>query len=111
MEFSMPEYWSGQSFLSPGDLPNPGTEPRSPALQAYSLPAEPQRKSKCKVQFGPRQKRRDYLNGGRLPLFRQGGETVGLMIRVNERGIREVSYLNEGLNLLRSSYGFYFSIC
>ena len=28
-------------FLSPGDLPNPGIEPRSPALQAGSLPAEP----------------------------------------------------------------------
>ena len=27
---------------SPGDLPNPGIEPRSPALQADSLPAEPQ---------------------------------------------------------------------
>ena len=31
------------SFL-PGSLPNPGIEPRSPALQADSLPAEPQRK-------------------------------------------------------------------
>ena len=41
MEFSRPEYWSGQPFPSPGDLPNPGIEPRSPALQADSLPAEP----------------------------------------------------------------------
>ena len=41
MEFSRPEYWSGQPFPSPGDLPNPGTEPRSPVLQADSLPAEP----------------------------------------------------------------------
>ena len=46
MEFSRPEYWSGQPFLFPGDLPNPGFEPRSPALQADSLPAEPQRKPK-----------------------------------------------------------------
>ena len=38
------EYWSGQPFPSPGDLPNPGIEPRSPTLQADSLPAEPQRK-------------------------------------------------------------------
>ena len=30
--------------FSPGDLPNPGTEPRSPALQVDSLPAEPQGK-------------------------------------------------------------------
>ena len=42
VEFSRPEYWSGQSFPSPGDLPNPGIEPRSPALWADSLPTEPQ---------------------------------------------------------------------
>ena len=42
MGFSRPEYWSGQPFASPGDLPNPGIEPRSPALQVDSLPAEPQ---------------------------------------------------------------------
>ena len=32
-------------FPSPGDLPNPGIEPRSPALQVDSLPAEPQREA------------------------------------------------------------------
>ena len=36
MEFSSPEYWSGKLFLSPGDLPNPEIEPRSPALQVDS---------------------------------------------------------------------------
>ena len=46
MEFSRPEYWSGQPFPSPGDLPDPGIESTSPALQADSLPAEPQGKSK-----------------------------------------------------------------
>ena len=40
MEFSRSEYWSGYPFPSPGDLPNPGIEPRSPALQADSLPIE-----------------------------------------------------------------------
>ena len=30
--FSREEYWSGLPFPSPGDLPNPGIEPRSPAL-------------------------------------------------------------------------------
>ena len=44
MEFSRPEYWSTLPFPSPGDLPNPGMEPRSPTLQANSLPAEPQGK-------------------------------------------------------------------
>ena len=44
MEFSRSEYWSGSPFPSPGDLLNPGLEPRSPTLQADSLPAEPQGK-------------------------------------------------------------------
>ena len=46
MDFSRLEYWSGQPFPSPGDLPNPGIEPRSPALQVDSLPAEPLGKPK-----------------------------------------------------------------
>ena len=46
MEFSRLGYWSGQPFPSPGDLPNPGTEPKSPTLQADSLPADPQGKPK-----------------------------------------------------------------
>ena len=37
MEFSRQGYWSGLPFPSPGDLPNPGIEPRSPAVQADSL--------------------------------------------------------------------------
>ena len=46
-EFSRPEYWSGEPFPSPGDLPNLGIEPRSPTLQVVdSLPAEPQGKPK-----------------------------------------------------------------
>ena len=38
MGFSRQEYWSGLPFLSPGQLPDPGIEPRSPELQADSLP-------------------------------------------------------------------------
>ena len=41
MGFSKQEYWSGLPFPSPGDLPDPGIEPSSPALQADALPAEP----------------------------------------------------------------------
>ena len=44
--FSRQEYWSGLPFLSPGDLPNSGIEPRSPALPADSLPSEPPGKPK-----------------------------------------------------------------
>ena len=47
MGFPRQEYWSGLSFPSPGDLSNPGIEPRSPALQADSLPTELQGKPSC----------------------------------------------------------------
>ena len=49
MGFSRQEYWSGLPFPSPGDLPNPGIEPRSPALQTDALPSEPL--GKPKLQF------------------------------------------------------------
>ena len=41
MGFSRQEYWSGLLCPPPGDLPNPGIEPWSPALQADALPWEP----------------------------------------------------------------------
>ena len=40
MGLSGQEYWSGLPFPTPGDLPNPGIKPGSPALQADSLPSE-----------------------------------------------------------------------
>ena len=40
MEFFRKEYWSGLPFPSSGDLPDPGIEPGSPALQADALPSE-----------------------------------------------------------------------
>ena len=40
MGFSRQEYWNGLPFPSPGDLPKPGIELMSPALQANSLPTE-----------------------------------------------------------------------
>ena len=49
--FSRQEYWSGLPFPSPGDLPDPGIEPRSPALQADTLPSEPPGKPPTKLFF------------------------------------------------------------
>ena len=49
--FSKREYWSGLPCPPPGDLPNPGTEPRSSALQADSLPSEPPGKPNYSVYF------------------------------------------------------------
>ena len=48
MGFSRQEYWSELPFPSPGDLPNPGIEPRSPAFQAYALTSEPPGKLEIK---------------------------------------------------------------
>ena len=48
MGFSRQEYWNGLPFPSPGDLPNPGIEPKSPSLQAEALTSEPPgKKAKC----------------------------------------------------------------
>ena len=46
MGFSRQEYWSGLPCPSPADLPNPGIKPRSPTLEAESLPSEPPGKPK-----------------------------------------------------------------
>ena len=46
VKFSRQEYWSGLPFPSPGDLPDPGIESRSPALQAGSLLSKPPGKSR-----------------------------------------------------------------
>ena len=53
MEFSRKEYWSGWPFPSPGDRPNPGIRPRSPALQADSWPSEPPGKPRVQTHGGP----------------------------------------------------------
>ena len=57
MEFSRQEYWSGLPFLPPGDLPNPGTEPGSPALLADSLLTEPPGNPSKKVEYGKKEGR------------------------------------------------------
>ena len=49
MGFSRQEYWSGLPFPSPGDLRDPGIEPRSPALQADTLTSEPPGKPQTEI--------------------------------------------------------------
>ena len=53
MGFSRQEYCSGLPFPSPGDLPDPGIEPRSPALQVDSLQSEPPGKFSQKISPSP----------------------------------------------------------
>ena len=50
LEFSRQEYWSGLPFPTPGDLADPGIEPRFPTLQVDSLPSEPSGKPMLKVK-------------------------------------------------------------
>ena len=66
MEFSRQEYWSGLPCPLPGDLPNPGIKPRSPILQANSLPSEPPGKPKITAVGSPPFSR-DLLNPGIKP--------------------------------------------
>ena len=51
MGFSRQEYWSGLPFPFPGDLPDPGIEPRSSALQADALPLEPSGKASISMSM------------------------------------------------------------
>ena len=51
MVFPRQEYWKGLPFLSPGDLPNPGIEPRSATLQADALTSAPPGKFRCFVVY------------------------------------------------------------
>ena len=64
MKFSRQEYWSGLPCPSPGDLPDPGIEPWSPALQADSLLSEPPGK--------PR--------GSQLEVLKKHPEETGLLL-------------------------------
>ena len=52
MGFSRQEYWSGLPFGSPGDLPDPGIEARSSALEADALPSEPPGKTNAYNRVG-----------------------------------------------------------
>ena len=65
MGFSRQEYWSGLPFPSSGDLPDPGMQTRSPALQADSLPSEPQ----CRVVFDSGSLESKEMMKGNLYLF------------------------------------------
>ena len=51
--FSRQKYWSGLPFPSPGDLPDPGIEPESPAWQAGPLPSEPPERPPTVIYWAP----------------------------------------------------------
>ena len=61
MEFSRQEYWSGLPFPSPGDLPDSGSEPGSPAFQADALTSEPP--GKDMMRYGNNLSVHQQMNG------------------------------------------------
>ena len=94
-EFSRPEYCSGWHFPSPGDLPNPGIEPRSPALQADSLPAEPQEKplrgylEKLKVAVSlDCAERKEHILRGATEIYEHRGSQVWVCV-LGRSGVHE----------------------
>ena len=66
--FSRQEYWSGLPCPPPGDLPDPGTKPRSPALQADSLPLSHQGSPVVFIPF-TKSLQRDYSSYSPMPLL------------------------------------------
>ena len=74
MGFSRQEYWSGLPLPSPGDLPDPGTEPGSPALEADALTSEPPGKQSCLQTQGP-DKVRFQVPGVRTSTSCSGGHS------------------------------------
>ena len=61
MGFSRQEYWSGLPFPSPGDLPDPGIKPRSPAFQADALISEAPGKPLALIHIKLKAKKNEML--------------------------------------------------
>ena len=80
MELSRLEYWSGYPFPSPEDLPDPETEPRSPAWQADSLPSEP--------AGSPTQKSAHPVIPGTKQQHPEAFKCSGVHVSVNSPGCR-----------------------
>ena len=72
MGFSRQESWNGLPFPSPGDLPDPGIEPRSPTLQADALTSEPPGKPTGSVTRAMTRGGKDSVGGSLLKEMRMG---------------------------------------
>ena len=81
MGFYRLEYWSRLPFSYPGDLPDPRIKPRSPALQADSLPPESPGKPQL-TQVGPKPNDRVFRGNGRRDTMRSRNGHMQLESRV-----------------------------
>ena len=86
MRFSRQEYWSGLPFPSPGDLPNPGIEPGTPAVQADALTSEPPGKPRCLNSW--------YVTAGDLPIPGLGSWPKELSYHLTSQAMLLVSSSN-----------------
>ena len=90
MEFSRQEYWSGLPFPSPGDLPNPGIEPGSSALQADALLSEPS---------GKKSNDKEYSNYHTVALI---SHTSKVMLKILQARLQQ--YVNSELPDVQASF-------
>ena len=110
MEFSRQEFLSGLPFPFPGDLSNPGIEPRSPTWQADSLPSEPPGKPPNIYQKRSRSFVSDSLRPHGLQLIRLlcpwdfPGKSTGVDCHFLLQGIFLTQELNPGLPHCRQTF-------
>ena len=98
MEFSRQQYWSELPFPSPGYLPDPGIEPRSPTLQADALPSAT-REDKVKVKVASN----SLQPHGLYSPWNSPGQNTGVGSRSLLQGIFPTQGLNLGLALQADS--------
>ena len=120
--FSRQEYWSGLSFPPPGNLPDPGIEPRSLTFQADSLPSEPPGKPRRSREHGwklqPSHHRADS-SGNQFPSSEN--DLIGINSCTIERGLlRRIKDSQEIISVLwtlsqewgmKTNYFFIISHC
>ena len=96
MGFSRQEYWSGEPFPSPGDLPDPGIKPRSPTLQADALtsepPGKPQSQSQIPIPIPKKGNAKECSNYHTIALI---SHTSKVMLKIHQA--RHQQYVNHEL--------------
>ena len=127
MGFSRQEYWNGLPCPPPGDLPNPGIEPRSPALQVDSLLSEPPGKPRTSVsviQIFPQQDWRTLKEFALFPVIGfisvnsfievgscrlREGKKISCRIRTGKKKIHACNCSKFNASLVNSAFEFLFS--